>query len=307
VTAGAAAGPPSDGRSATSDVVVIARPDDEVAADFVDDLRQSDLDVSLVETDDAERVIAAATEAARAGVRYVASVGGDGSINLVAQGLLSAEGSGDTTLAPVPNGTVNLVNHVLDLDTPGDTAQAVRDAAIRTLDVGRTEEGVFVLNASSGYDAAVIADGADHSDSPLGRVRFLLEGARRLKRDAPGRVRVDCDGERLFDGRAMSVIVMNFGQRGGERFDVAPDAQPDDGVLDVAVVRTGSLWRSVAVLARLALGRHVDPQDVLRAQASDVDVEWGRSVVTQRDGDADAEARRVSYAIAPGALRIVHR
>lgn len=292
--------------SSSARTVVIARPDDEVAAQFVDDVRSTDVDVELVEIDDVDGVIEAAAEAARSGAEIVASVGGDGSINLVAAGLLSVEES-STVLAPVPNGTVNLVNHVLGLDTPDDTKQALLEGTSRSIDVGETEAGVFVLNASSGYDAAVIADGADHSDSMLGRVRFLVEGARRLWRDKPVRVTVTCDGEQLLDGPAMSVLVMNFGQRGGESFDVAPDASFDDGVLDVAVVRTGSPWRTVVDLVRLARGRPVEPSDMLRTQASEVEVAWARPVPAQRDGDAGDEADSLTYSVRPGALQILHR
>ncbi|WP_040495960.1 diacylglycerol/lipid kinase family protein [Ilumatobacter nonamiensis] len=284
---------------------MVSRPDDEVAGRFVDALGRRGLRVEHVTVDDPHAVVAAAADAARTGSTAVCSVGGDGSVNLVAQGLLSVDDH-DTVLAPVPNGTVNLVNHVLDLDTPDDTIAALDAQRSRSIDVGETEAGVFVLNASSGYDAAVIGDGEDHSDSMLGRVRFLVEGARRLRRDEPVPVTVTCDGHELFAGRAMSVLVLNFGQRGGESFDVAPDARFDDGVLDVVVVRTGSLWRTVVDLARLAVGRQVAPADMVRAQATTVEVAWDRPVATQRDGDVDEPGDRLTYAVRPGALRILH-
>lgn len=287
-------------------MVVIARPGNGVAAAFADDVRSSDIEVSLVEQDDPQGVVDAAADAARSGADFVSSVGGDGSINLVAEGLLSAQRSHDAAiLAPVPDGTANVINHVLGLDSPADTVEAVQRRSSRTIDVGETDAGCFVLNASSGYDAAVIDDGADHSESRLGRFEFLIAGARRLRRDAPRRVRVTCDGESVFDGRAMSVIVMNFGQRGGDSFDLAPDARIDDGLLDVATVRCSTLLRTVWVFARLALGRSIDPRDVVRAQAARIDVEWERPVVTQRDGDAGARFARVRYEVRPESLRIL--
>ena len=97
----------------------------------------------------------------------------------------------------------------------------------RIIDVGETEQGIFVMNASTGFDAAVIDDADDHSDARFGQLTFLRAGLRRLRRESAEHVRVEADGEVVFDGRSMSVIVMNVGQRVSDSYVCRrPTAEP---------------------------------------------------------------------------------
>lgn len=289
-------------------VAVIAPPDTEAAREFVgrfDDT--ADVDAELVETTNEDEVAEAVERAVDDGVGTIASVGGDGALNLIVGGLLDrADGSGGVTVVPVRDGTVNLVSKTIGLDTLEATVDAVVAGRARSIDVGRTEQGVFVLNSSSGYDAAVIGDAADHGDAALGQLKFAQAGLKRLRRDSPKSVTVTCDGEEVFDGRAMSVILMNIGQRASDGFDVAPDAEFDDGVLDVAIVRVASIPAMLKTIVQLAFNRPIDRTDLVRAQGAQIDIEWAHPVSSQRDGDADDPVRTLSVQVLPAALRIHH-
>jgi len=60
---------------------------------------------------------------------------------------------------------------------------------------------------------------------------------------------------------------MNAGQRVSDRVDVAPDAAVTDGLLDVVVVRVATVGRLLHTIARLAVGRPVPPDDIVRGRA----------------------------------------
>lgn len=282
-------------------VVAIARPGLDETQRLVDALGDS-IDVRVVETETPDDVEQAVVDAVRDGAEAIASVGGDGALNLVADAVV--RNGFDIAVAPVPAGTVNLTAHLLDVATLERAADAISTRSTVTMDVGETPHGVFVINASSGYDAAVIDDAHDHSDSVLGRVRFLVAGVRRLRRDRPVPVRVTVDGRNVFDAPAMSVIVMNVGERGSERFHVAPDAEFDDGRLDVLVLRTDSAPRIAGLVWRLARRFGLPDRDAVRAQGQEIRVQWARPVPSQRDGDPDAELRSTTVRIRPSALRI---
>ncbi len=284
---------------------MIAQPDMEEVAEFVA-LFDADptIDVDVITTESPGDVDAAVDEAAKRGADSVASVGGDGAINLVATALVRAQS--DMTLAPVPAGTVNLATQVLGLDDAQATADAVIADRSRMIDVGETEQGIFVLNASTGFDAAVIDDADDHSDARFGQLQFLRAGLKRLRRETGEHVRVEVDGDVVFDGRAMSVIVMNVGQRVSDSLHVAPDAEPDDGLLDVVVVRADTVRRMVATVWRLVRRREVAERDVVRAQGTSTHVDWSNEVASQRDGDADEPIRSLAAICRPQVLRIHH-
>lgn len=291
--------------STTTRLTVIGQPDKTAMGEFIA-LFDDDPSVTVdgVRTETPDEVADAVAAALTRGVDCIASVGGDGSNNLVVSALLDS--GSDVTFAPVPAGTVNLVAHVLGVDDAEMSADAVRTGRVRTIDVGETEQGIFVLNASTGFDAAVIGDADDHSDARFGRLSFLRAGLRRLRRESGEHVRVEVDDEVVFDGRAMSVIVMNFGQRGSESLSVAPDAEPDDGVLDVAIVRVETIRRMVATAARLVLRRDVPDRDAVRAQGARISIEWAAAVPSQRDGDAVDPARSLTAKCRPQVLTIHH-
>lgn len=274
---------------------------DEFVALFDGD---SEMSVEVITTESPKEVGGAVTAAVESGADSVASVGGDGAINLVASALV--EVGSETALAPVPAGTVNLATQVLGLEDARATADAVRSGRSRVIDVGQTEQGIFVLNASTGFDAAVIDDADDHSDAYFGRLAFLRAGLRRLRRESGEIVRVEVDGEVVFDGRAMSVIVMNVGQRVSDSLYVAPDAEPDDGQLDVLVVRADTIRRMAATVWRLVRRREVPEREGVRARGVDVGVAWRWPVASQRDGDACEPIATLTARCRPGALRIHH-
>ncbi|MGA9276367.1 diacylglycerol/lipid kinase family protein [Ilumatobacter sp.] len=286
-------------------VVVIARPDDPDADAFVEKFDGTDVDVELHRTESPDELGEVVGRAVESGVDAIAAVGGDGALNLVAEALAARESS--IPVVSVRGGTVNLMAQVLGLDTIDLAVEAVLSGRTRVIDLGETEQGVFVMNASMGYDAAVIADAADHSDARFGRLRFMVEGMRRLVRDSPRHVTVGVDGADLYAGQAMSVIVFNVGNRVSDGFAVAPEASLDDGLLDVAVVRVASLRRMIVTVGRLALGREVPRDDVVRAQGERIEVAWARRVESQRDGDADGDVTRLTARVLPAALHIHHR
>lgn len=251
-----------------------------------------------------ETEVARLTADAAGDADAVAAVGGDGSVSLMLAGMADS----GVPLVIVPAGTVNLTAQLVGTGTVERAAAALAASETVTVDLGADTaagDALFVINASSGYDATVIDEGEDHSDVRFGRLVFARAAIRRLRRDAPKAVRVVVDGETVFDGRAMSVIVMNAGQRASASLDVAPDAEMDDGRLDVAVSRVSTIPGAARVIWRLARGSEVSAVDVIRAQGEAIDVEWSTDVDVQRDGDPTGRSRSLRYRVRPSALCLV--
>lgn len=280
---------------AVGDVRVIVNP--ERAGLPLDDITAA-ADAEVARPSDAGDIGDAARQAVDEGVDVVAAVGGDGTQRTVAEAVAGT----DTDLAIVPGGTVNLLARVLGVRTTGDAADALRSGDVRVLDLGRCDGTAFVLNSSSGYDADVI-DRTSERAKRFGRIGFVAVGVRELVRARPTRCRVTIDGQVWFHGQALTVLVMNVGQRGSADFTLAPDARPDDGRLDVVVVRA-SRWGMVRAGVARARGRVPRPADAIAQQGRRIDVEWKRDVVVQCDGDVVGRRSRVRYSVEPGAVRV---
>lgn len=272
--------------------------------DLVDELvaRLTDAgcDVTTARPDDAGGLGESVDELLAADVDAVAAVGGDGTQRLVAARLADT----DTPLAVVPGGTVNLLARVLGTGDLDLAVAAIVGGETRTIDIGALDDHVFVLNASTGWDAALI-HAVDESAKRFGRLGYTASGVRQWFRSTTDRVTVRLDGDEWFAGEAMTVVVLNVGQRGSESMHLAPDARLDDGRLDVVVLRR----KSVVDLARAAMaglrGSPPPPDVASVGQAATVEVEWSEPSPVQRDGDDCGVATTTTYTCRPGALRIV--
>lgn len=258
----------------------------EALADLVDD---------VVEPDDAAGLGDAARAMADADV--VAAVGGDGTQRTVAAALAHR----DASLLVVPAGTVNFLGRLHGIHSAADARRALVDGEDRPIDLGRCDGEPFLLNASTGYDADVIA-GVDERAKRFGRLGYLLVGVARLVRAERHRCRVVVDGGERFDGDALTVLVMNVAHRGSTRLVVAPGARADDGRLHVLVL-TG---RAALVRAVWAFLRHRRPRpaDAVAAAGTTIDVAWDAVVRSQRDGDPAASGRTFRYDVDPGAVTL---
>ncbi|MFP5487639.1 MAG: diacylglycerol/lipid kinase family protein [Acidimicrobiia bacterium] len=277
-------------RDTDRDVHLIVNPERSDVADDVADLA----DV-IEEPDSADALEHAARGAADADV--VAAVGGDGTQRTVAEVLARR----DASLLVVPAGTVNFLGRLHGIETTADARRALVDGEDRAIDLGRADGEAFLLNASTGYDAdvmAAIGDGAKR----FGRLGIGLVGAAQLTRARTHGCRVVVDGRELFDGRALTVLVMNVAQRGSTSFELAPGAAPDDGRLHVVVVTgRGALVRSMWTVAR---GGRPREDDVASGAGGEIDVEWDVEVAAQRDGDPADRGRRFHYDVEPGAVTL---
>jgi YegS/Rv2252/BmrU family lipid kinase len=265
--------------------------------DAADELTER-ADVSLDRPDAADEIAVAAQRAVDDGIEIVAAVGGDGTQRTVAESVAHT----DSQLAVVPGGTVNLLGRVLGIETIADAAEAIERGEARALDLARCDGQAFLLNSSSGYDAEVIAHTGDRAKR-FGRLGYTAVGLRELIRGRTDRCTVTVDAEEIFADEALTVLVLNVGQRGSADFKIAPDAEPDDGLLDVVIIRASrrSLLRTGVARARKRLPA---PHDAVFAQGREIEVAWDDDVAVQCDGDATDRRRTIRYTIEPAAVAV---
>jgi diacylglycerol kinase (ATP) len=229
----------------------------------------------------------------------VAAIGGDGTQRTAAHALKNSP----ACLAVVPAGTVNLLARVLGIESIDDAASAIRSGHRRTLDTGLVDDETFVLNASTGYDAAVMQR-VDDSAKRWGRLGYFVTGLRTLSTQRPAHVRVSVDGDVFYEGRAMTVMVTNVGERGSAEFTVAPGSAPDDGRLDVVVQRSDTAPAMLRMIWALQRGRHPRAEDLLVAHGRSIDVRWAAPVPAQCDGDATGRLVEAHHRVDPGSLTV---
>ncbi|MGW4947280.1 diacylglycerol/lipid kinase family protein [Actinoplanes sp. NPDC004185] len=98
--------------------------------------------------------------------------------------------------------------------------------------------------AGMGFDAHML-DATNDTAKHIGWLAYVAGAAQHL-RDRPMRLRITLDDQPAFTRRPRTVIVGNVGRlQGGVR--LLNDAQPDDGLLDVAVLSSRTLQHWAAL------------------------------------------------------------
>lgn len=255
--------------------------------------------VEAIEVEDPSHLADAVSQAAADGATVVAAVGGDGTQRTAATALQGT----DCALAVVPGGTVNLLGQVLGITDVAISVRAMLGGRTRALDLGTLDGEPFVLMAGTGFDAAVM-HAVDDEAKRFGRLGYVMAGMRAMREDRPRAVAVTVDGDRLFTGRAMSVIVANIGQRASAEFTMVPAAEPDDGRIDVLVQRCDTPVSITRALVALARGQRPRSDDVVMGQGREIEVRWRGQVWSQRDGDAIRMGTTFRHGVLPGVLHV---
>lgn len=236
--------------------------------------------------------------AVAAGVSVVFACGGDGTVMACASELAGT----DVALAVLPSGTGNLLaaNLGLSPDVGAGVAVAVSGRR-RRIDVGVVGDRCFTVMAGMGFDAEMLAATPEPLKKRIGWLAYVWAGLGRL-RDRPIRVTIRLDSAAPIRRRARTVLVGNVGRLQGG-VPLLPDAEPDDGYLDVAVLTPHRLrhWLALAwgVLSRR---RQVARMETFRARR--VEIISDRRRPRQLDGDVIEPDRSLIVTVRPRALSL---
>lgn len=240
-----------------------------------------------------------ARQAVKDGADLVLACGGDGTVTATAAGLA---GTG-IPLAVIPFGTGNLLARNLDL--PIDLGEALAVALTgrdRELDVGSANGSLFLTMAGLGLDAKMLAGASEPVKKRFGWAAYVLSALRHL-RDRPMRITLRADGDPPLRRRASGVIAGNVGALQGG-LPLLPDAEPDDGRLDVVVLTARGFGGWLRVAAQVALRRPGGTDRVLRRTFRELRVETDRAHLWQLDGEVMGRTRQLVITVRPGALRV---
>ena len=228
----------------------------------------------------------------------VVAVGGDGLVGTLSGALSECNG----TLAIVPCGRGNDFARVLEIPTdPVEAARLAAHGTERPLDVGRVDGKAFVGIASFGFDSDCNRL-ANETKLIRGNLVYAYSALRTLATWKYARFSISIDGEpHEFSG--YSVAVANSKAFGGGMY-LAPDAELDDGKLDVVMVGEQSKWGYLRGLAKVFKGTHLEDPAVSIARGEVVEIDADRPFTVYADGDPLA-ALPATVTVARKTLRVI--
>jgi YegS/Rv2252/BmrU family lipid kinase len=275
----------------------VARRRAEQAAALIEQ-RRLNAEVFVTERQGHARELAVA--ARRRGVTRFVAWGGDGTVNEVGSALAGS----DAALSIVPSGSGNGLARELGIPSnPSAAFQVMFEGRSRLIDAGELDGHLFFNIAGLGIDAHIAHRFAANGLERRGFIRYLEIGAREVFSFAPLDYSLTADGvsRRV---RPLLIAIANSRQYGNGAL-IAPDAQLDDGKLDVVVVDHRSPWRVLVHVPWLFAGAVARVPGVSMTRASSVAIEADASVVYHVDGEPCMGGASIKASVHPAALRVL--
>ncbi len=252
----------------------------------------------LVFTEYAGHATKLAREGAKAGFRVIAAVGGDGTVNEVATGLLGTR----SALAIIPKGSGNgLARH---LGIPLDAIQALKILEAQhfsRIDTCSINDHPFFCTAGLGFDGYISSVFAKNKKRGLSSYVELI--VKEFMKFQPGQVAIKLNQEN-FDAPCFVLTFANASQYGNNAY-IAPMADIRDGLLDVCLIRDLSFLKAVAVSYGLLTKQIATSGHAEFFTAPEISVQTEQPMPYHADGEYIGEASDFQITINPLSLEVL--
>jgi len=255
-----------------------------------------------------------ATELAKSAVErgygMVVSVGGDGTVNEIANGLYSAGANGTVMLGIISTGTGK--DYIKTVGIPRSCEEACQRlchpqkmvvdlGALEYTNNGRMEKRVFVNFAGLGLDAEIVKYTTQRFKALGGMPSYLMGVLSSLVLHKNKDVTLTLDGD--VEARRVCEVLVSNGKYGGGGMLPAPDADLKDGLLDILIINDASRPELVWSLPRIYKGTHATHPKVTMKRAKSIEVNSAQQMLLQADGELLGEAP-VRFQVLPDALTL---
>lgn len=279
-------------------------------------LKKHGIDYKAVFTKERDHAIALTKTHIEEGYRKIISVGGDGTLNEVVNGIFRQKVT-DTerlTVAVISVGTGNDWGRTFGI--PADYEKSIK--LIKKEDTMLQDAGMITFQSDRGdgvnsrYFSNMVGLGFDglvaqktNADKDLGRANFLVYFKNIFAslfafKSVPTRI--------VIDGNEMNhhvfSISVGIGQYNGGGMKQAPTAIPDDGLFDVTMIKDMSKWSVIANVNRLYNGTIGKHKQVEMHQGRQISIEPKTPVLMEADGESLGHSPFI-FTIIPKSLRVV--
>ncbi len=240
------------------------------------------------------------------GFDLIVVVGGDGTVGEVVSGQARTEKK--VPIAIVPVGTANVVSLALALPWfPSVAASHILESRVLPFDVGFLPEldRHFFLMAAFGYPARVIQDSPRRLKNLFGVFTYIGAGIRNALNMDEVLIFIEDEEENIHEHEGNTILLSNIGKIGDINLKVTPDTSAHDGLFDVTVISSRSLWDLFAVVFRMLTWRYHPTPRLHHFKARRVTIKTEPPVAVQIDGEDLGHTPLAAEIIAGGVHLIV--
>ncbi|SMD33223.1 lipid kinase, YegS/Rv2252/BmrU family [Reichenbachiella faecimaris] len=237
-------------------------------------------------------------EAVGRGIDIICAVGGDGTINEVAQGLINTS----SALAIIPRGSGNgLARH---FKIPTDPAKAIKKLSasqLHSIDTGLLNEKLFLCVAGLGFDATVAK--AFDQFGKRGLLTYAWLSIRNFFTYRAENYTITLDQKKIIT-QAFLIAFANASQFGNNAY-IAPTASTDDGLLNLVIIKPFPIWSIFGLISKvfnkkIHLSKYCDSY-----LFQSLKIESPNSIA-HIDGEPVDSGQQVQVSVRPNSLNILY-
>ncbi len=268
-------------------------------------LEDSEIDVILTTHPDHATEIAATSE----GFDTLIVLGGDGVVHEAVNGLMQLPKEKRPQFGVIPTGSGNDFARAVGMPKGLTNAcHALSSAVSRPSDVGCVNGCYFAETLSFGLDAAIALDTVERRRKTglKGTALYATSSLYQLKHSFRSyEYSLVVDGHEAEEGRSITFAVQNGPYYGGG-FKICPEAQLDDGLLDICISHPPiSRLAAARAFAKAKGGNHTSIKQIQMLQAKSLDITFTEEPPVQIDGEK-LTGTAFHVQVEPGAIRFLY-
>lgn len=266
-----------------------------------DNIKIHNIDAELFQTTRKKHAEEIASSLVSKGFSHIIAVGGDGTANEVASGIIGS----DIIFGVIPAGSGNDLVPLLGFPEQfGDNDWEIFfEAKTIRMDVGVCNDNYFLNGMGFGFDAQVAAENYRASETRGGTGSYLWYIIKNifLYREKPLRI----FSEGTENKSSCFIKTIGIGRRFGGGYQLTARAIANDGLFDILTVETLSVLERLRLFPKVADGKHIDYEKVHYHQTDNIEMETDEIVPYHLDGEVYFD-KHFSIRILPEKLRVIY-
>ena len=249
-----------------------------------------------------------ASQARERGVSLIIAVGGDGTADGVAEGIIGS----DTPMAIFPGGTGNLfASHFYGHPSVLQFTEMLLQGEPQEIDLMQVDY-VNLLNEKKrryllvGIGFGEMSDAISNADPKLkrifGQMAYFFGVTKASLNPGTRRYRITSSGQ-TSDHLGTALFVLNVPPK--QMPLIAKGCSPSDGMLDVVLLRSRNFFRLLSMSARYITGKHESSPDYLKFRRSNLVIELDTPAIPNLDGDPGEATSRLDITVCKAAVKII--
>lgn len=228
----------------------------------------------------------------------VVACGGDGTVNQVA----SVVAHSNMALGIFPLGSGNGLARSNDIPLNLEKAlHIIEKGNIKKIDGALINGKAFFCTAGVGFDAHIAAEFA--ASTKRGFVTYFKTTVKEFFSYIPKNYKIIIDGK-YIETKAFLITIANAGQWGNNVF-VAPEAEMNDGILNISILKPFSHF-SLPLIGIKLFSKKIHTSVSLQSEKGKViEIEFNGELPVHYDGEPMMVSNNISVSIMPLALKVV--